>query len=289
MNWKEGNKEAIWNISQDPTIKGGDNTDVHASGGYFVFDRWWGPIPWQAKDKDGKSNWLMDTLSGRPVASLIVSKYADSTIWNYKNDFAKDMRNSQYNIQRDFYFTNPTSPAYYGQIITKNNVDASTIALWEPRLSPHYKKFVRAVPKGLATDASSGRKNDGGRNWKDWYMMRLAETYLLRAEANMLKGDKTAAAADINAVRNRAQATPVVASDVDMDVILDERARELYGEEFRLSTLMRTGKLVEYLNKYNGYLKDNNLVAPNRVSKLPIPRTQIEANTGAKLEQNPGY
>jgi hypothetical protein len=32
MNWKEGNKEAIWNISQDPTIKGGDNTDVHAQG-----------------------------------------------------------------------------------------------------------------------------------------------------------------------------------------------------------------------------------------------------------------
>jgi hypothetical protein len=161
--------------------------------------------------------------------------------------------------------------------------------LWEPRISPHYKKFVRAVPKGLSTDATSGRKNDNGRNWKDWYIMRLAETYLLRAEANMLKGDKVAAAADINVVRNRAQATPVVASDVDMDVILDERARELYGEEFRLSTLMRTGKLVEYLNKYNGYLKDNNLVAPNRVSKLPIPRTQIEANTGAKLEQNPGY
>ena len=74
-----------------------------------------------------------------------------------------------------------------------------------------------------------------------------------------------------------------------MDLILDERARELYGEEFRLSTLMRTGKLIEYLTKYNGYLKDNNLVAPSYVSKLPIPRREIEANTGAVLEQNPGY
>ena len=142
---------------------------------------------------------------------------------------------------------------------------------------------------GLATDASSKRKNDNGRNWKDWYIMRMAETYLLRAEANLLKGDLAAAAADLNVIRNRAQATPVTAADVTMDLILDERARELYGEEFRLNPLMRTGKLVEYLNRYNGYLKANNLTAPARVSKLPIPRREIEANTGAVLEQNTGY
>jgi hypothetical protein len=288
FNFKEGNKEAIWNISQDPTIKGGDNLDLNTSGGFFVFDRWWGPIPWQAKDVSGKSNWLMDTLIGRPVATLIVSAYADSLIWKYKNDFSRDMRNSEYNIQRNYYMTNPTS-AIYGQVMTKANVDATTLTLWEPRMTPHFKKFVRAVPKGLTVDATSKRPNDNGRNWKDWYIMRLAETYLLRAEANMLKGDLTAAAADINTVRSRANATQVLAADVTMDLILDERARELYGEEFRLSTLMRTGKLVEYLNKYNGYLLANGLTAPTKVSKLPIPRREIEANTGAKLEQNAGY
>jgi len=288
FNFKEGNKEAIWNISQDPTIKGGDNIDVHQQGGFFVFDRWWGPIPWQAKDVSGKSNWLMDTLTGRPVATLIVSAYADSLIWKYKNDFNRDMRNSEYNIQRNYYMTNPAS-AIYGQVMTKTNVDATTLTLWEPRMTPHFKKFVRAVPKGLTKDGTSNRPNDNGRTWKDWYIMRLAETYLLRAEANMLKGDLTAAAADINIVRSRANATAVLAGDVTMDVILDERARELYGEEFRLSTLMRTGKLIEYLNKYNGYLIANRLEAPSKVSKLPIPRREIEANTGAKLEQNPGY
>ena len=288
FNFKEGNKEAIWNISQDPTIKGGDNLDLNTSGGFFVFDRWWGPIPWQAKDVSGKSNWLMDTLTGRPVATLIVSAYADSLIWKYKNDFSRDMRNSEYNIQRNYYMTNPTS-AIYGQVMTKTNVDATTLTLWEPRMTPHFKKFVRAVPKGLTVDATSKRPNDNGRNWKDWYIMRLAETYLLRAEANMLKGDLTAAAVDINTVRSRANATAVLAADVNMDLILDERARELYGEEFRLSTLMRTGKLVEYLNKYNGYLIANALEAPSKVSKLPIPRREIESNTGAKLEQNAGY
>jgi hypothetical protein len=230
----------------------------------------------------------MDTLAGRPVGSVIASGYSDTVIWSYKDDFNRDIRNSEYNIERNFYYTNPAS-AFYGQVITKANCDASTLAIWAPRISPHFKKFIRPVPVGLATDASSKRKNDNGRNWKDWYIMRLAETYLLRAEANLLKNDLAAAAADINVVRSRAQATSVIAADVTMDLILDERARELFGEEFRLNTLMRTGKLVEYLNKYNGYLKDNNLVAPAKVSKLPIPRREIEANTGVKLEQNPGY
>jgi hypothetical protein len=288
MNWKEGNKEAIWNIELDPTIKGGHNTDINVSGGNFTLDRYWGPIPWQAIDKSNKANWLLDTLCGRPIGWLIATPYTDSTIWNYKGDWNNDIRNSQYNIQRTFYFVNPTS-TYYGQAITKTNCDATTINLWSSRISPHWKKFVRTVPVGLATDATSKRKNDNGRIWKDWYIMRLAETYLLRAEANLLKGDLAAAATDINAVRSRSNATPVTAGDVTMDLILDERARELYGEEFRISTLMRTGKLVEYLNKYNGYLAANGLTAPSKVSKLPIPRREIEANTGAVLEQNQGY
>ena len=119
--------------------------------------------------------------------------------------------------------------------------------------------------------------------------MRLAETYLLRAEAYLLKNDKQKAADDINMIRNRAKATPVTSGEVTIDLILDERARELYGEEFRINTLMRMGKLVEYLNKYNGAIKSKGYTIPDYKNKLPIPRSEIEANKGAVLEQNPGY
>ena len=119
--------------------------------------------------------------------------------------------------------------------------------------------------------------------------MRLAETYLLRAEANFLKGDLGSAAADINVIRARANATPVGAGDVNLDLILDERARELYQEEFRLSTLMRMGKLAEYLNKYNGFVKSNGYTIGSHVNKMPIPNAVIQANTGAVMVQNPGY
>lgn len=64
-------------------------------------------------------------------------------------------------------------------------------------------------------------------SFRDEYVFRLAETYLLRVEAYLDKGDKQSAADDINAVRNRAHATPVTPNEVDIDYILDERARLL--------------------------------------------------------------
>jgi hypothetical protein len=286
FNYGEGNKETIWNIEQDPRIIGGDNTDLNVSGGFFVMERWWGPLPWNLTDKNGKPNFLKDTLMGRPVGQLIATKYIDSTIWNYKDDFNRDIRNSQYNVQRTWYWLNPSS-AFYGQPITPETM--STPAVFKVRTSPQFKKVVTAVHYHQFQDATSKEWHDNGRSYKDWYIMRLAETYLLRAEAKLGKGDLAGAADDINAIRNRAKATPVSAGDVNIDLILDERARELYQEEFRLSTLMRLGKLHEYLMKYNAVVIKNGYVLDAHINKFPIPNAEIEANKGAKLVQNPGY
>ena len=73
----------------------------------------------------------------------------------------------------------------------------------------------------------------------DWYMIRVSEVYLLRAEAYLALGNKAMAANDINVVRTRANAKPCTADQVDIDYILDERARELLGEEHRYITLNR--------------------------------------------------
>lgn len=286
FNWSQGNREAIWNIEQDPNILGGDNADVNSSGGLFVMERWWGPAPWNLKDKNGVSNFLMDTLMGRPVAYLTATKYADSLIWKYKNDWNNDIRNSAFNIQRTWYYTNPAS-AFYGQPITETNIGTPTT--FKVLCAPQWKKVVTAVHYRKFQDATSKQWHDNGRTYKDWYIMRLAETYLLRAEANLLKGDLASAASDINVIRTRAKATPVTAGDVTLDLILDERARELYQEEFRLNTLMRMGKLVEYLNKYNGFVKSGGFTIDAHLNKMPIPNAVIQANTGAKMTQNPGY
>src|SRR5690606_40698321 len=67
--------------------------------------------------------------------------------------------------------------------------------------------------------------------WKEFILMRLGETYLLKAEAQFLQGNTSGAAATINILRDRAQAPTVAGSDIDLNFILDERARELLAEE----------------------------------------------------------
>jgi hypothetical protein len=150
----------------------------------------------------------------------------------------------------------------------------------------------------------------------DWYVYRLAETYLIRAEAYFWKGDLASAAGDINTVRQRSNAPPITAGDVTLDFIFAERARELYIEEKRHNELVRASFILGKLNK-NGYsletLHQNNWWH-HRVMTLnhfyvqalyfsyggaalcspyhylwPIPDQVRTANTGAVINQNLGY
>ena len=125
-----------------------------------------------------------------------------------------------------------------------------------------------------------------GSSSNDFIKMRLAETYLLRAEAYFRKGDLENAADDINVLRNRAHAVEIGASDVTIDFILDERARELVVEEPRRRTLMRMGVLYERVKKYNP--SSASTVQPHH-ELWPIPQSAIDSNTGSELQQNPGY
>lgn len=128
---------------------------------------------------------------------------------------------------------------------------------------------------------------------KDIFLFRLADTYLLAAEAYLNTGDKNKAADRINTVRQRAaisgHASEMVISpsDVNIDFILDERAREMVGEYNRWMDLKRTGKLIERT------LAHNNLAAKiNRMDShillRPIPQSVIDQSTG-DFPQNPGY
>jgi len=112
---------------------------------------------------------------------------------------------------------------------------------------------------------------------------------LLRAEAYVNLNQPDLAAADINVIRSRANATPVDPADVDLDYILDERARELYGEEWRHITLRRMGKLYDRVKNLNNNPKNPGLnIQPYHIL-WPIPQNQIDLNIDADMPQNPGY
>ena len=175
---------------------------------------------------------------------------------------------------------------------------------------PQYKLFI---PDPTASRPSGGHS--------DWYIFRLAETYLLRAEAHFWKGDLGLAADDINMVRSRANASVIVAGDVNIDLILDERARELYYEEPRNTELTRIAFIFAMTGKaaYNGktysmndfhlnnfwydrimettdfYNKgvftihgDEYTMSPYHVL-YPVPASSINGNTQGRINQNLGY
>lgn len=284
FNRIEGNKECIWNVQFDISIEGGGNEN--GRGGFFCVERWFAGMWWNLKDADGKTNWLKDILGGRPVGHCFPTDYVANQIWKYKDDWNRDIRNSKYNMKREYYWTNPES-RFYGEKMTVDNLGTQSEIYHVNQ--PTLMKLVTAIHHGFSTDPTSGEKHDNGNVLKDWYIMRLAETYLLRAEANLMLNKNDEAAKDINAVRVRANATPVTAADVTIDLILDERARELCMEEFRINTLMRLNKLTEYLMKYNTKVVQEGYKLGNHLNKLPIPNAEIEANKEGGLKQNEGY
>ena len=212
------------------------------------------------------------------------TNYLAYDIW--RSDWKNDIRNAEHNIKRNFYYDSPGS-AYDKQKIDFSLYPAGSRDQQKDTclyIFPYWMKF--ADPCHHFTDAP---ESGGGYTHKDIYAIRLAETILLRAEAYVGLNNLTAAAADINKIRNRANATPVLPTNVNLDYILDERAREVYGEEFRPITLRRMGKLVERTRLYNnnpkfpgGNIQDYNVL-------YPIPQNQIDLNISAVIEQNPGY
>ncbi|GEO03775.1 hypothetical protein AAE02nite_14390 [Adhaeribacter aerolatus] len=193
-------------------------------------------------------------------------------------------------------FRQPLTKKFYGSLV-------DTTDTWFPW--PHYKTYV---PSDNLTQPLGGQG--------DWYIFRLAETYLLRAEAYYWKGQTGPAAADINKVRQRAKAPLISAADVTIDYIFDERARELYTEEPRHSEMVRVSYILAKLNTSGyslaGFSQKNwyydrvkrlnshyrpplfqwfgNTAAMDPYHVLwPIPQSVITANTLGTVNQNAGY
>lgn len=157
-----------------------------------------------------------------------------------------------------------------------------TPSQYTQRIFPSVKKFID--PTRTSVNETRGQR--------DWVIARLGETYLLVAEALVRDGKAAEAVPYVNAVRQRAakpgvapSAMDVTASQLTLDFILDERSRELAGEGMRWFDLVRTGKLLERVNKYNPEAAAG--IQPFHVLR-PIPTTQIERVT-TEFKQNPGY
>lgn len=263
---------------------------------------------------------------GRGVGVIRPTYWAEQSMWNLNGRLDEgDLRHSEkvgnWVNMTDLRY-NRKDTKYYGQHVSYSYTDASnntkvlcsdTIRCWFGW--PHYKVWMES-PQDETTTSNNYQGGYG-----DLYCYRLAETYLLRAEAEYYLGQIEAATNDVNIIRKRAQCSQLYKT-VNIDDIADERARELYMEEWRFTELSRmsyclamsgktdnegntydVNKLYEKsfwwhrINKYNNYY--NNPNAPTIKGRKytmgahninwPIPQDAIDANRLGKLHQNYGY
>jgi hypothetical protein len=267
QNRKSGNRESIWVLQLEFNAIGGGTNSTD-----------WTRRAWSPNYSTITGFVLADSLGGRGLGQIIPMKWwigtggtnADGNVPGIFD--ARDIRNSDYNIKRNWYYNNPNETSLYGR---KCNITEQT---WfsTKSLFPALTKFFYGREENLSLTGS----------YKDRMKFRLSETYLLLAEAYLGMGDTERAADAVNEVRRRAGATMVDVSDMTMDFLLDERIRELVGEESRRFTLVRTNKLIDRVKAHNTTIKDK---ITQRDLLWPIPQAIIDSNRDVEFPQNPGY
>ncbi len=276
-----------------------------------------------------EANIARDSIGGNvPYIGNILypTRYVYNDLWKGSKQGAReDFRGSEVMIQRNWYTPGGTrwldekAAAYARAAAAVGTPDEEALKITASdtiSIFPRFWKF---------TDD----KHPNGENRAydcDWYMLRVSETYLIRAEAYLALGDKGKAADDINVLRDRANAPLCSAAEVNIDYILDERTRELFGEEHRWITLNRlsvnpnatyisdchpvqdeqtANTMYDRVRKYGfGYenLSGSNQprewsAAENRYIsnfkpynyQYPIPIQVIQSNSGVEYPQNYGY
>lgn len=303
-----GNTESLMILEQPAydkwSVYGGSMNTFQVTVGPAYRDATWAPSiasqggPWKGTHMDynrfpGGQIGIHLTCSWGLIASM---DYADEYVW--EGDLANDDRNSQIvlwtpvvmDMDSPLYLQPTTKdmlldPAYHARVSCK--ITTQDLWGWDTEHSPGMgSSFYRAFSR-------------------DWYITRSAETYLLRAEAKLRKGDKAGAAEDINMLRKRANCTKLFdGSEVTLFTILDERARELTWEELRWPTLLRMGKGGQESKGENPTMREqlsqhtfSAEILPDQFkgkqlpdwTLFPIPFNVIQLNSEVELQQNYGW
>ena len=307
---KEGNEinnEIVWSVqyTTDPAT----NTDVVNNSGntggnnlHLFF----------GMQYDVQAGMQRDVFYGRPFKRLRPTQYLIQTAFADKtNDsrFRKSFRDTWLCNKPGTYSAFSLDNSKTGSITYKTGDTTMLIVGFEMTKEERAKRPYQVITPGFAT--TGGFFNEAifytltkhfdtkrpdmtyTHGSRDHFIARLADTKLLLAEAYLLKGDRVNALKEVNDVRKRAafdaskQAAMIITdAQLSMDFIIEERARELCGEQIRWLDLKRWGKLVERVKLYNPQ------AAPNikDIHNLrPIPQAQIDRSENKAFAQNPGY
>lgn len=269
---EQGNTEALWVFPfKQQTVGGGQSLQRRHHTSRYANIRVGSVSPLKVTEERG----------GNGLGRMSLTKYAIDLYT------PEDDRGSNFALRKYFILSNEAEnkpapadvlpPGYnYGDTIKLAWTNDITAASRSRTNWPFSRKADWADANNLA-DFNS---------YKDILYLRLGETYLLKAEAELRLGFPGDAANTINILRGRSHANDVLPADVTMDFILDERSRELIMEEQRRYTLLRTGTWLTRVKQYN---KNGGQFVVARDTLFPIPQSVIDANLTRKMDQNPDY
>lgn len=178
--------------------------------------------------------------------------------------------------------------------------------------SKSYEETVKDVAATTCVkkfdDADTKQVNNTANSYRDIVVFHVSDMYLTAAEAYLLAGNENTALERLNTVRSRSNATKISSFNnyepyytvpatlggiKPIDLILDERARELFAENTRWTDLRRTKQLVRYNIAFNDYITSaaDMSNAKGEIKWLrPIPASEIGLNSSmTETDQNPGY
>lgn len=277
-NRNQGNTEALWVWQWGYGTTGGEGD---APGGNNIMRRWHAS-EWYEYSIGGVRPLIVTVdRGGRAQAKISFTKFA-MDLYEPKDD-----RGSYHIIRKFFTLRNASQNApMAADRLPAGYAYGDTIWMrWNQDIT-YTRVPVRNWPYSRKYDSADPLNPTGPTSNKDQPYLRLAETYLLKAEAQLRLKQKDEAAATINILRQRANASPVTAANITLDFILDERSRELIFEEHRRYTLLRTHKWIERTRLYN---KNGGQNIAARDSLFPIPQSVIDANLTSPMPQNPGW
>lgn len=203
---------------------------------------------------------------GRGISTWRPTYFSTHSLWvvNGKEDTQDLRHNSEVGnwVRMEDLKCNNKASVDFGKPLKLFKDDGSlacsdTIRRWYD--FPHYKFFLDDPVNEANVNGSDGLRGATNGGIADWYLYRLAEAYLLRAEAKfyMDENDMTIKD-DLNELRKRAKCSQLYEGKITIGDIMNERARELYWEEWRnvelkrvSLCLARSGKPDEWGNTYN--------------------------------------
>jgi hypothetical protein len=303
----EANSEVLWTVQHTPTLAYNGSPTQNNSGPDNLLCHLFAP------KYEVQPGMQRSTLYGRPYIRVVPTHWLTDTV------FKERVNDKRYNktFQTTWLCNNAASVPNWPNPLPAGapagaqpgapkftvgdtaiwmpgyEMTAAQIAKYRYQVIPP-SKYSIALSPAMFKYFDTKRPDQNSPSSRPIIIYRLAETYLIAAEALVMDGRAADAVQYVNAVRERAaypsansSVMDVTADKLTLDFILDERSRELCGEMMRWTDLVRTGKLLERVKLHNTDGKNN--IKPFQVLR-PIPQTQIDATiTGTPYTQNPGW